>query len=74
MLTAVDERLLKEIKNLRVFRYIDDYEFACPSQAAAEEALGAFEAALGNFELAANTYKTEILQLPQPLDAFGHTS
>jgi hypothetical protein len=50
------------------YRYIDDFEFSFPTLAAAEEALGALQYALDEYELELNGRKTEIVELPQPLD------
>jgi hypothetical protein len=66
VLTAVDALLAQKVPRLRGFRYLDDYEAAFASRAAAEEAQFHLESALGDFELVINPFKTRVLELPQP--------
>jgi hypothetical protein len=65
VLTAVDKSLASKL-SLRGHRYLDDYELAFTTRAAAEEAQALLEDALAEYELAINPAKTEILELPQP--------
>ena len=67
VLTGVDLELPPRLfKN--GYRYIDDYEFSFTTLSAAEEALGALQYALDEYELELNGRKTDIVELPQPLD------
>lgn len=65
VMTAVDKSLASKL-SLRGHRYLDDYELAFTTRAAAEEAQALLEDALAEYELAINPTKTEILELPQP--------
>jgi hypothetical protein len=67
VLTGVDLELPSKLFD-DGYRYIDDYEFSFPTLSAAEEALGALQYALDEYELELNGRKTEIVELPQPLD------
>jgi len=67
VMTAVDKTLSSRMKpKPRGHRYIDDYELAFTSRAAAEEAQALVEDALAEYELAINPTKTVVLELPQP--------
>jgi Reverse transcriptase (RNA-dependent DNA polymerase) len=67
VMAAVDQTLSVRMKpKPRGHRYIDDYELAFPSRAAAEEAQALIEDALAEYELAINPAKTVVLELPQP--------
>ncbi|HEX9869480.1 MAG TPA: RNA-directed DNA polymerase, partial [Candidatus Tectomicrobia bacterium] len=72
LLAAVDSQLLKHLpqfRGYRGYRYVDDYEFAFPTAAAADEALAALQSVLADFELQLNPRKTQIVDLPIPLEA-----
>jgi hypothetical protein len=58
VLTAVDKSLASKL-SLRGHRYLDDYELAFTTRAAAEEAQALLEDALAEYELAINPTKTE---------------
>lgn len=57
---------------LKVFgttrRYIDDYEIGCRSYSDAERALDVLQDVLKEFELSLNSSKTNIIQLPLPIN------
>ena len=63
VLGAVDEKIIAK-RELKAFRYIDDYEFGFKSYAEAENILGLLQEELNNFELSLNPRKTKILKLP----------
>ena len=50
------------------FRFIDDYEFGFSTYADAEEGLALLQGQLNEFQLALNPKKTNIVDLPQPLE------
>ncbi len=68
VLSVVDQILLRKIKRLNGFRHIDDYELCFDTRSEAEEALAALQEALTEFELALNPSKTQIYELPIPLE------
>jgi len=53
------------------FRIMDDYEFGFKTRADAEQALGVLQELLNNYELALNPNKTQILELPLPIEDTG---
>jgi hypothetical protein len=64
--SSIDNELIA--KGLHGFRFVDDYEFAFNTRAAAEIALATIEEILANYELALNLRKTTIDQLPIELE------
>ena len=66
--------MLRELRcEPRGHRYIDDYELAFASRAAAESSQALLEDALAEYELTINPTKTQILELPQPFqEAWTH--
>ena len=64
-----DEELIKHIPGLRGHRFIDDYELSFQTRIDAENAFHVLEACLSDYELALNPKKTEVLELPLPLEA-----
>jgi hypothetical protein len=68
ILSVCDERLQKK-KITRLTRYIDDYEFGCESLQIAESHRDRLQELLSEFELVLNPDKTEIIELPIPLEA-----
>ena len=64
-----DETLLAELPNLKGHRFIDDYELSFQTRTEAEDAFHILDACLADFELALNPKKTQILELPLPLEA-----
>ena len=67
ILSAVDGSLPTEIRN-RGFRYMDDYEFCFWSRQEAVTAIAELQNALSKFELDLNPSKTEIIELPSPIE------
>jgi hypothetical protein len=68
LLAAVDAQLLKHLPQFRGYRHVDDYEFAFPTAAAADEALATLQSTLAACELQLNPRKTRIVDLPLPLE------
>lgn len=69
VLTAADLRFAQEMqKPTNGFRYIDDYELGFPNSAEAERALSVLQGVLTDFELQLNPGKTQIIDLPSPVD------
>lgn len=68
ILTAVDQILINRMPNIRGFRYVDDYEFGFMSFGEAEEGLAVLQECLREYELELGSAKTEITDLPRPLD------
>jgi hypothetical protein len=68
VLTGADRELRHRVPTLIGFRHFDDYELAFRDRAAAEFALVALQSTLAEFELSLNHRKTEILELPRPLE------
>jgi hypothetical protein len=65
-----DEALIAAIPGLKGHRFIDDYELAFQTRTEAEEAFHLLDACLADFELALNVKKTQVLELPLPLEEF----
>ncbi len=69
LLTAVDAELLKRCAgNICGFRYADDYELSFTNLRDAENALAELQGVLSTYELSLNPKKTQILELPLPLE------
>jgi hypothetical protein len=68
VLCAVDVLLQDRLARLNCFRHVDDFEFGVESYSQAEHILGVLQEALKEYELDLNFVKTEILELPLPLD------
>ncbi len=64
-----DEELLTRLPGLRGHRFIDDYELSFQTRTEAEDAFHILETCLSGFELALNPKKTQVLELPLPLEA-----
>jgi len=67
ILSACDKRLHK-LGITNYTRFIDDYEFGCKSLRTAESYRDRLQELLGEFELVLNPDKTEIIELPSPLE------
>ena len=70
LLSAIDV----DLANHRItngFRIMDDYEFGFKTRAEAEVALGILQESLNKYELALNSSKTQILELPLPIEDIG---
>lgn len=68
LLSRLDRHLEKKgIKSNRV-RYIDDIEISFSSRIEAEEAIVQIEEFLSIYELTLNALKTEVLELPEPVE------
>jgi hypothetical protein len=63
-----DDALLAKLPKITGYRFIDDYELSLATRTEAEDAYHILEACLSEYELALNTKKTEILELPLPLE------
>jgi hypothetical protein len=68
ILAAVDQELITAIPGLRGIRFIDDYEFVVNQRSEAEQVISALQSILSKYELALNATKTEIIELPHPID------
>lgn len=68
VLAAVDYNLQEKVKRLNGFRHIDDYELCFDTRSDAEQALAGLQESLTEFELALNPSKTQIIELPVPLE------
>jgi hypothetical protein len=69
LLAAVDQELLTICPQaIHGYRYVDDFELAFPRLSDAEETLSTLQSILSSFELSLNPRKTNIIDLPQPLD------
>jgi hypothetical protein len=71
--SAVDIGLKRKLGDIQGTRYIDDYHLYFASLADAEEALAALHQISGDYELDINDLKTEILELPEPIDPHWKT-
>jgi hypothetical protein len=63
-----DEALLNRLPTIKGFRFIDDYELSFQTRTEAEDAYHILEACLSEYELVLNAKKTEICELPLPLE------
>lgn len=63
-----DDALLAKLPGIKGYRFIDDYELSFRTRTEAEDAYHILEACLSEYELALNAKKTEILELPLPLE------
>jgi hypothetical protein len=68
VLAAVDEELIQAIPGLRGIRFIDDYEFVVNQRSEAERVVSTLQSILSRYELALNPVKTEIIELPHPIE------
>jgi len=66
--TAMDKKISKKLGEVKGFRYIDDYYLYFSTRSEAESALHIVISILKEFELELNPAKTDILQLPEPLE------
>jgi reverse transcriptase-like protein len=64
-----DEELIAKLHGLRGHRFIDDYELGFNTRTEAEDAFHILDMCLSQFELALNPRKTQVLELPLPLEA-----
>jgi len=69
LLTAVDDFLVSQYPALiRGFRHVDDYELSFVNLSEAEMILTALQGLLSEYELFLNPRKTELRELPSPLE------
>lgn len=68
ILAAVDHELIAAIPSLRGIRFIDDYEFVVNQRSEAEQVISTLQSILSKYELALNPTKTEIIELPHPIE------
>jgi hypothetical protein len=73
MAAAVDAGVEKRIGPLRGTRYIDDYHLYFDSLSDAEDGLATLHQVAGEYELDINDLKTEISELPEPIDPHWKT-
>jgi len=64
VMTAVDRTL--KVEKDRCYRWFDDYEYSCSSEAEALAFKEQLESALAKFRLRLNPHKTSIMRLPSP--------
>ncbi len=69
ILSPIDVEIRKHLPSTRIYRHVDDYEFGFKSFSEAEEALALLHEILNEFQLEVNSNKTEILELPLPLES-----
>jgi hypothetical protein len=69
ILLEVDKLVYEKIKDKAIccFHWVDDYEFVCLHREDAEYCLSVLQQALQEFELELNTLKTQIVELPSPV-------
>jgi hypothetical protein len=63
-----DKALIDKLPYIKGHRFIDDYELSFRTRTEAEEAFHLLETCLSEYELALNPKKTEVSELPLPLD------
>ena len=69
LLTAIDDLLISQYPDLiRGFRHVDDYELSFVKLSEAETIRTALQGLLADFELFLNPLKTELIELPTPLE------
>jgi signal transduction histidine kinase len=66
--STIDDQLRFSLGDLKGTRYIDDYHLYFPSRANAERALAELHRIAGEFELEINGLKTQIEEMPEPID------
>ena len=71
--SSIDYHLETAVGNLKGTRYIDDYHLYFPSRANAEQTLAELHRIAGEFELEINGLKTQIEELPEPIDPHWKT-
>lgn len=64
-----DEALLAKLPSIRGHRFIDDYELSFATRTEAEDAFHVLETCLTDYELALNPKKTNVSELPLPLES-----
>ncbi|MGD1155926.1 MAG: RNA-directed DNA polymerase [Terriglobia bacterium] len=69
LMQRCDEQLLMKMPALKGHRFIDDYELSFQTRTQAEDAFHMLETCLAEYELALNPKKTQVLELPLPLEA-----
>jgi len=69
LLAAIDDALISQYSNLiRGFRHVDDYELSFVNLSQAERVLTTLQGLLAEYELFLNPRKTELCELPVPLE------
>jgi hypothetical protein len=68
-----DDALLSKLPRIKGYRFIDDYELSFRTRTEAEDAYHILETCLSEYELALNAKKTEIAELPLPLEKLWAT-
>lgn len=63
-----DGELLAKLPDLKGYRFLDDYELSFQTRTEAENAFHILETCLSEYELALNPKKTQVLDLPLPLE------
>ena len=72
ILSQIGQNLYEKTK-LDGFRFADDYEISCNSQADVERAISVLETTLSEFELQLNPSKLKVVELPDEIDSFWAT-
>lgn len=69
ILLEIDAFIYQKIKgrDISCFHRVDDYEFVCMTRQDCDFCLAVIQEALQEYELELNALKTEILELPQPI-------
>lgn len=66
--SLIDEQIQQKLKNVKSFRFIDDYYLYCDSYADAEKAFKFIQSILTEYQLDINEEKTKISQAPFAFD------
>ena len=67
--SLIDEQIQQKLKNVKSFRFIDDYYLYCDSYADAEKAFKFIQSILTEYQLDINEEKTKISQAPFAFDS-----
>jgi hypothetical protein len=69
ILNAIDENIEKYLGKAKGFRFVDEYDFGFRTHSEAESALSIIRESLREYELELNPDKTEIIELPVPIES-----
>lgn len=69
MTCLMDEQVQKKLKNVKTFRFIDDYYLYCDNYADAEKAFKFIQSLLTEYQLDINEDKTKIIKSPFAFDS-----
>ena len=66
--TALDKKIIQKFKDIKGYRYIDDYHLFVKTQEEAEKLLKYLQSLFSEFELDINDTKTDIIKFPEPFE------